>query len=219
MSVRDEEKLMRFVNEALGEAEEIAARIDSEVSAEEKKCLDEGEKKILTEVYERIQSEMKKIRRENSQTLSREIMEKRRELLLYREEIMKNVLDRARVKLIDFAASPEYRDWLVKLCVGVLRKQSASFTIFLSPNDLQYKYSILEALDDLLDEKLETGTTYAAPVYSVTPDKNIKIGGARFYSAAHGISIDATLDDGLNAEKSHFNTLLGQAVSDTEAQA
>ena len=219
MSVRDEEKLMRFVNEALGEAEEIAARIDSEVSAEEKKSLDEGEKKILTEVYERIQSEMKKIRRENSQTLSREIMEKRRELLLYREEIMKNVLDRARVKLIDFAAGTEYRDWLVKLCVGVLRKQSASFTIFLSPNDLQYKYSILEALDDLLDEKLETGTTYAAPVYSVTPDKNIKIGGARFYSAAHGISIDATLDDGLNAEKSHFNTLLGQAVSDTEAQA
>ena len=219
MSVRDEEKLMRFVNEALGEAEEIAARIDSEVSAEEKKSLDEGEKKILTEVYERIQSEMKKIRRENSQTLSREIMEKRRELLLYREEIMKNVLDRARVKLIDFAAGTEYRDWLVKLCVGVLRKQSASFTIFLSPNDLQYKYSILEALDDLLDEKFETGTTYAAPVYSVTPDKNIKIGGARFYSAAHGISIDATLDDGLNAEKSHFNTLLGQAVSDTEAQA
>ena len=219
MSVRDEEKLMRFVNEALGEAEEIAARIDSEVSAEEKKSLDEGEKKILTEVYERIQSEMKKIRRENSQTLSREIMEKRRELLLYREEIMKNVLDRARVKLIDFAASPEYRDWLVKLCVGVLRKQSASFTRFLSPNDLQYKYPILEALDDLLDEKLETGTTYAAPVYSVTPDKNIKIGGARFYSAAHGISIDATLDDGLNAEKSHFNTLLGQSVSDTEAQA
>ena len=64
MSVRDEEKLMRFVNEALGEAEGIAERIDSEVTAEEKKRLDEGEHKILTEVYERIQSEMKKIRRE-----------------------------------------------------------------------------------------------------------------------------------------------------------
>ena len=203
MPIRDEEKLMRFVNEALGEAEEIAGRIDSEVTAEEKKRLDEGEHKILTEVYERIQSEMKRIRRENSQALSREIMETRRELLLYREEIMKNVLDRAREKLTEFVSGESYKDWLVKLCVGVLRKQSASFTIFLSQNDLQYKYAILEALDDLLNKKLETGT---------------KIGGARFYSAAHGISIDATLDDGLNSEKAHFNSLLGQAVSEEGAE-
>ena len=48
MPIRDEEKLMRFVNEALGEAEEIAGRIDSEVTAEEKKRLDEGEHNILT---------------------------------------------------------------------------------------------------------------------------------------------------------------------------
>ena len=218
MPIRDEEKLMRFVNEALGEAEEIAGRIDSEVTAEEKKRLDEGEHKILTEVYERIQSEMKRIRRENSQALSREIMETRRELLLYREEIMKKVLDRAREKLTEFVSGESYKDWLVKLCVGVLRKQSASFTIFLSQNDLQYKYAILEALDDLLDEKLETGTTDTAPVYSVMPDKNIKIGGARFYSAAHGISIDATLDDGLSSEKAHFNSLLGQAVSEEGAE-
>ena len=214
MPVRDDEKLMRFVNEALGEAEEIAARIDSEVTAEEKKRLDEGEKKILTEAYELIQGELKNIRRENSQTLSREVMERRRELLLYREEIMKKVIDRAREKLTAFAGSDEYKNWLVRLCVSVLRKQSASFTIFLSPNDLRYKYAILEALDDLLDEKLETGSTDAAPVYSVTPDKNIKLGGARFYSAAHGISIDATLDDGLNSERAHFNSLLGPAVSD-----
>lgn len=220
MSVRDEEKLMRFVNEALGEAEEIAARIDAEVSAEETRRLEEGEHKILTEAYEHIQSELKNIRRENSQTISREIMEKRRELLLYREQIMGKVFDLTREKLAEFAAGDTYCKWLVKLCVDVLRKQSASFTIFLSPKDMQYKYNILEALDALLDEKLEYGTSDAAPVYSVTPDKNIRLGGARFYSSAHGISIDATLDDGLNAERSHFNSLLGPAVcDDPEAQA
>ncbi len=214
MPVRDEEKLIRFVNEVLSEAESIAERIDSEVSSEEKMRLDDGEKKILTESYERIQREMKTIRRENSQTLSREIMIKRRELLLYREEIMKKVIDRAREKLTAFAEGAEYKDWLVKLCVDLLRKQSASFTIFLSPNDLKYKYSILEALDDLLDEKLETNSTDTAPVYSVMPDKNIKLGGVRLYSAAHGISIDATLDDGLDAERSHFNLMLGSAAAD-----
>lgn len=214
MSVRDEEKILRFVGEVLGEAENIAKRIDNEVSAEEQKQLCEGEKKILTENYERIQSEKKNIRRENSQILSREIMEKRRELLLYREEIMQKVIDRAREKLTQFTKTPEYKDWLIDLCVDVLRNRSASFTIYLSPNDLQYKYKILEALDDLLDEKLESGSNDTAPVYSVTPDKNIKLGGARFYSAARGISIDATLDDGLNAEKAHFNSLIGSAFTD-----
>lgn len=214
MSVRDEEKLMRFVNEALGEAEEIASRIEAEVSAEESKRLEEGERKILAEAYAHIQSELKNIRRENSQTLSRKIIESRRELLLYREQIMGKVFDMTREKLVGFTAGESYRNWLVQLCVDVLRKQSASFTIYLSPKDMQYKYNILEALDALLDEKLEYGTSDAAPVYSVTPDKNIKLGGARFYSSARGISIDATLDDGLNAERSHFNSLLGPAVFD-----
>ncbi len=220
MPVRDDEKLLRFVNEVLGEAEAIAGRIDSEVSTEEKKRLDEGEHAILTEAYELIQRELKSIRRENSQTLSREIMERRRELLLYREEIMQKVIGRAQEKLAAFAAGAEYKDWLVRLCVNVLRNQSASFTIFLSPNDLQYKYAILEALDELLDEKLETGTTEAAPVYSVTPDKSIKLGGAIFYSAANSISINATLDDSLLSERAHFNSMLGSAISDrSEATA
>lgn len=214
MPVRDDEKLIRFTNEVIGEAESIADRIDSEVSAQEKQRLDEGEHAILTEAYELIQRELKQIRRENSQALSREIMEKRRELLLYREEIMQGVIGRAQEKLAAFAAGADYKDWLVRLCVKVLKNQSASFTIYLSPNDLKYKYAILEALDELLDEKLETGSTEAAPVYSVTPDKSIKLGGAIFYSSTESISINATLDDSLNSERTHFNSMLGSAISE-----
>ena len=214
MSIRDEEKLRRFTDESLGEAEATADKINAEVDAEEERRMDEGEHKILTEAYDRIQSELKSIRRDNSQILSREIMERRRELLLYREEIMHRVFDKAREKLIRFTESEGYRDYLVKLCVDVMRRQSASFTIFLSPRDLTYKYAILEGLDNLLDEKLEMGTTEAAPVFSVMPDKNIKLGGVRFYSAARGISINATLDESLARQKEFFTGLLGPVTAD-----
>lgn len=214
MSIRDEEKLRRFTDEALGEAEATAAKINTEVDAEEARRLNEGEQKILTEAYERIQSELKVIRRENSQAVSREIMETRRELLLYREQIMRRVFDKAREKIVRFTESDGYGEYLVKLCTGIISRQSASFTIFLSPRDLAHKYAILEGLDNLLDEKLEMGTTEAAPVFSVMPDKNIKLGGARFYSAARGISINATLDENLNRQREYFTELLGPVISE-----
>ena len=213
MSIRDEEKLRLFTDEALGSAEDTADRINKETNDEESRLLAEGEHKILTEAYEKIQSELKNIRRDNSRELSRETMIKRRELLLYREEIMHNVFDAAREKIEQFTASEEYGNYLVKLATNVLSKQSASFTLFLSPRDLRYKYAILEGLDNLLDEKLEMGTSEAAPVYSVTPDKNIKLGGIRFYSASRGISINATLDDDLTRQKEFFTSLLGPVTS------
>ena len=48
---------------------------------------------------------------------------------------------------------------------------------------------------------------------SVTPDKNIKLGGIRFYSASRGISINATLDDDLARQKEFFTSLLGPVTS------
>ena len=146
MSIRDEEKLRLFTDEALGSAEDTADRINKETNDEESRLLAEGEHKILTEAYEKIQSELKNIRRDNSRELSRETMIKRRELLLYREEIMQNVFDAAREKIEQFTASKEYGNYLVKLATNVLSKQSASFTLFLSPRDLRYKYAILEGL-------------------------------------------------------------------------
>ena len=82
MSIRDEEKLRLFTDEALGSAEDTADRINKETNDEESRLLAEGEHKILTEAYEKIQSELKNIRRDNSRELSRETMIKRRELLL-----------------------------------------------------------------------------------------------------------------------------------------
>lgn len=215
MSIRDEEKLRRFAEESLGEAEATAAKINAEVDSEEARRLTEGEHKILQAAYEHIQTELKSIRRENSQILSREIMETRRELLLYREELMHRVFDKAREKITEFVASDGYKDYLVKLCQNVLRRQSASFTLYMSPRDLMYKYDVLEGLDNLLDEKLEMGTTEAAPVYSVMPDKSIKLGGVLFYSAARGISINATFDENLAHQKEFFTGLLGPVSADT----
>lgn len=209
MSVRDEEKLRLFTDEVLGEAETAADKINKEVDAEEARLLEEGEHRILAEAYDRIQSELKNLRRENSQTLSRETMLRRRELLLYRDKITRDVFLAAREKLVRFTETEGYGDYLVKLAVDVLAKQSASFTLYLSPRDMKYKYRILEGLDNLLDEKLEMGTSEAAPVYSVTPDSGIKLGGIRFCSAARGITVNATLDDDLAAQKEYFTELLG----------
>lgn len=217
MSVRDEEKLRLFTDEVLGEAEAAADKINREVDAEETRLLEEGEHRILSEAYDRIQSELKNLRRENSQNLSRETMLRRRELLLYRETITRDVFLAAREKIVRFTETEEYGDYLVKLAVDVLSKQSASFTLYLSPRDMKYKYRILEGLDNLLDEKLEMGTSEAAPVYSVTPDSNIKLGGIRFCSTARGITVNATLDDDLAAQKEYFTELLGPLYSQDRA--
>ncbi|MBQ8509779.1 MAG: hypothetical protein IJ493_07730 [Clostridia bacterium] len=214
MSIQDEAKLRRFADEALGEAEAIASKIDAEVDAERRRRLEEGEKRILSEAYDHIQTELKNIRRQNSQELSRCTMEERRKLLLYREEIMRQVFDRVRERILDFTSTDAYRDYLVKLCVDVLRRQSLSFTIYLSPRDMTCKYAILEGLDNLLDEKLEVGTTEAAPVYSVLPDKNIKLGGARFHSVSGGILINATLDDNLLRQREVFSQMLGPVTAE-----
>jgi vacuolar-type H+-ATPase subunit E/Vma4 len=214
MSIRDEEKIRRFTDEVFEEAESIAEKMNAETDAEEALRLKEGENKILAEAYDLIQNEIKNINRENSQILSQEIMKTRRELLLYREEIMHRVFERAREKINVFTSSDEYGKYLVKLCVDVLRRQDSSFTIYLSPRDMALKYQILQALDNMLDEKFESGTTKAAPVFSIMPDRNIKLGGARFYSTARGISINATFDENLIHQKEYFTELLGSIITE-----
>ncbi len=212
MPIKDYQKIQHFANEATARANEIAAKINAEVDEREAGIIAQQTEKFNAEADAYIDREIKGIKRENSRTLSTTSMETGREYLLYREKITQKVFDMAREKLICFSESEKYGEYLVRLCAKALAGHSGSFTIFLAEKDLKYKYDILEELDRLIEKMLDSGS--AMPVYSVTPDKSIKIGGAKFRSSSGDIMINASLDDGLLQNREYFSELLSKAENE-----
>ena len=212
MPLTDNEKLMRFSDEVMSEADAEAAEILARVRSKYESSMEQGKLKIDSEVAVFLDNEMKKVRRASAQQITIANTKARGEILRFQEKLLSDISAEVKNRLDAFAHSEEYKDYLINLCRDVLAEQTVSFAIHLSENDAnKYKYDILRTLDDY-QAAHASFTEYSAPVYSVIPDKTIKIGGAKFISVEGGIFIDETLDENLNRQHERFAELVVPAM-------
>lgn len=211
MPYSDNEKLRRFADEVLGLAEAERRRIESETEAKYEQLLAEGKKKIREETLDYLTREIGKIRQKSGQALSQHTLQKRKELLLYRENILKTVSDKVLAKLGEFVQSPDYKAFLVTLCVKVLKEQDTAFVLYLSESDMQYKEELLSAVSACPELK--------GKVLDILPEKNIRLGGIRFLSGSGRVLINETLDERFRAEHEHLVRLIHPLSATAEDEA
>ena len=111
----NEEKLSKF-NQAIHHyAEEQRRKIEEEVAKFKEKELNEAEDEVLLEAYQLIQKEMAQMRSNITKEMAHREMDKRRELLEKRREIMDKIFAQAADKLREFTKSSKYAGWMDSL--------------------------------------------------------------------------------------------------------
>lgn len=208
MNEHDSEKLRRFEDEVIADANARAAEIRKRVEEARARIMAEGKKAADADAAEWFENEAKVMRRENAREYSRASSALRGGLLLEREKLIKSITEKTAQRLRAFADSEDYLGWLVSLVLYIADScrgmgpsgGDPSFTIYLSQRDAaRYKYDVLRALENRLErlsqESVAGYSEAGSPVYTVVPDSEITLGGARL--VAGNLAVNETLDENL----------------------
>ena len=153
-------------------------------SAEKKraKALDEARSHCAEANHDLIAA--KYIRR-TEQNFSSVAQQKRRELLLYRNELVKDLFKEVSARLADLAAGKEYPAWLLARLEGHSLPTGKGVEIALRTADMPHAAALEKAL----------------PGCKATPDDSIKLGGfnLRLANIRYDDTLDAALEDGKRA--------------------
>lgn len=184
---QEAEKLQRFtvaVNEKIdGQIEEIL----SEAYAEKDNILKTVENTVLQEMYLKIQHQMKEIDTRHRRIRSQALQENKKEILMHREKLSKQIFDNIERRIIEFTGSPEYLKYLCKLLEG--KEIKPSMIIRLSERDMKFKDEIAKTMDG--EHEFEI-------------DKSIKYGGLSIFDRDTLTIEDRTIDNSLQEEKEQF---------------
>ena len=145
---------------------------------------------MLGNAYKLIQREMAEMKTEISREYSNREMEGRRKLFERRSEIMEEVFDKARERLIEFTKSDAYEKFLKDVVSSVLETLSGSdLVLYLRSEDQHFA--------DMLKSSCKTQCEFSV-------DDSIKLGGVRGYSKSQGVIVDETLDARLEDQREWF---------------
>lgn len=183
-----DERVSKFVAAITREAEEKRAVIEQETKCFVESEMQKAELDALNESYLLIQRTGSNIRNDEGSRISAGKLESRKQLLLRREEIVKEVLAAASEKIKEFTATPEY---------GELLKKSAEEGAALFGNN--YKVYMRQA-----DSKYAGQVKAAGGKCEIVFDDAIQLGGLKFSDISGFRFADDTLDARLSDGRDWF---------------
>jgi len=198
MPLTDEEKLQNLAAEAISDAAKISGEIRERVQKEFQEKLEDGEKKLLADMYNYIQTEIEKIRREKSLEISQANIKSRQEYFRYSDSISRRVFERVYIKLKEFTESENYEKYLLASCENVLRKVNGEdeIDILYMPKD----EGIINKIKSQI--KFGDGTRFKK-------DEFIHVGGLRFFNRKKNIMINDVLDEKIERAKELLSSIIG----------
>ncbi len=183
-------KTSKFLEAINKYAKEQRDKLNSEAEKIRKEEEIRIEDEMLGNAYKLIQREMAEMKTEISREYSNREMEGRRKLFERRSEIMEEVFDKARERLIEFTKSDAYEKFLKDVVSSVLETLSGSdLVLYLRSEDQHFA--------DMLKSSCKTQCEFSV-------DDSIKLGGVRGYSKSQGVIVDETLDARLEDQREWF---------------
>ena len=187
----ESEKLERFSQAVDEEVDSQIQQIIDEAEASKKDILEKANDSSLYIAYDKIKEEIKSITSKYLKIVSKAELDSKRDILLYREEISKSVIENVKSRLIDFTASAEYKNYLIKVAKSEISNSAGEeVIIYLSAGDMKYENDLCNSLGGNI---------------SVKNKNNIKIGGLSVYFKNSNILTDKTFDSALQEQKDLFN--------------
>ncbi len=196
MSVIDE-KLKRFENLIFSDVDAQINAANADIDAYRQTTLAKHREKLIDEYFFYMQDQVKQIKAQVGQQLSKEELDAQRELLHYRNELVERVFSAVRERLANYTASAKYPSYLIEHIKSSLADSpKAAYELLVRQADLP----LLEEAD------LPSTVTIAV-------DQSIQLGGFILLSQELGIMLDRSFDSGLGELVTRFNQTSGLTIA------
>ncbi|MEG1943604.1 MAG: V-type ATP synthase subunit E family protein, partial [Angelakisella sp.] len=145
-----EERYKMIEASVMREAQEKADALTTQKNNFRKAAFDKAEDEVLREMYSRIQDEISDIRGNATRSVSREEAKYRQNLLLRREEITRAVFQQVRTRLLAYAKTDEYSEFIFKLATDMAGKYPLDNSVVLIRAD---DYHMAAEMDKIFSGK------------------------------------------------------------------
>ena len=185
----DKQKLLRFQEAILEDADEKIARMNQNISNYEQRELNNARQKQLEEIFIYMQNRVRHVKSEFNYKLSKKSLDFKKKILSFRNDLIKQVIKQSEREILDFVNSDKYKDYL-------LNKIKQVFDEFnFNDAEIRIRREDLKLKKDLLMFK---------NVSSVLADEQNKLGGFVLIDKQSNIIIDKTISSILSNQRQHF---------------
>lgn len=195
----DKEKLSRFQNTVLSEADEKIQKMKEEAQEYEKSELEKTRQQEYDRIFTYMQAQVRNLEWKYRRIVTKKSLEVKREVLICRNELTEKVFAQTKEKLLQFANSAEYKDYLLnRLKTAVKDFPCNGASIAVRAEDFAFEKDLLET----------------SGVASVVVDKSNQLGGFCIINQQSGLLLDETLASDLIEQRQYFYQISGMTVAD-----
>lgn len=188
----DQEKLSKFKQAVFSDVEAKIEEIEKEAAEIKKASLAQTEEEQLNDAYSYIQTNVAKIKNEYRLLVAKKELAVSQELLLKRECFRRQMLERIRTRLSDFAKTEDYKTFLLDRLAFVLQSHSLEHSAFL-----------YRAEDAWLEAEVKAKFPVGGCAFEVSD--SVELGGFIIRNEENGYIIDETLESKLEEQIPYFN--------------
>jgi len=192
------DKLGIFEKVVLEDVEDMKKAISSEIWDNSEKELEETRREAEAEYEEFKQKRVNELELSLRLEMSKKQLEEKRELLSYRDQLVNRLIDNCKEKLLNFAKSEKYREYLLSQCRRLSEQHGSENAVFYVKSE---DMSLAGAIKNAYGHDCQ-----------VQPDETVALGGFKLFIKAQNRLIDESFDTMLADQKEQFIQTSGLSV-------
>lgn len=194
----DKQKLLRFQEAILEDADEKIARMNQNVSKYEQRELNNTKQQKLEEIFTYMQNRVRHLKSEFNYKLTKKSLEFKKEILSSRNELIEKVMKQSENEILNFVHSDEYKNYLLNKVKQVFDEFNFNNAkIKIRREDLKFKEDILNC----------------GNVSEILVDDHNKLGGFTAIDPKSNILVDKTIATILDNQRQHLLKTSGLIVN------
>lgn len=185
----DKQKLLRFQEAILEDADEKIARMNQNVSKYEQRELNNTKQQKLEEIFTYMQNRVRHLKSKFNYKLTKKSLEFKKEILSFRNELIEKVMKQSENEILNFVHSDEYKNYLLNKVKQVFDEFNFNNAkIKIRREDIKFKEDILNC----------------GNISEVLIDDHNKLGGFIAFDPKSNVMIDKTISTILDNQRQHF---------------
>lgn len=185
----DKQKLLRFQEAILEDADEKIARMNQNVSKYEQRELNNTKQQKLEEIFTYMQNRVRHLKSKFNYKLTKKSLEFKKEILSFRNELIEKVMKQSENEILNFVHSDEYKNYLINKVKQVFDEFNFNNAkIKIRREDIKFKEDILNC----------------GNISEVLIDDHNKLGGFIAFDPKSNVMIDKTISTILDNQRQHF---------------
>ena len=182
MDANMEQSFNKFKSLVLDDAQKQREEIFSDIEQTKKEELEQKHTEFLGEAYKTIQDNISKIQKANKEKILQKELSAKKELILYREQLVEKIFDDVKARLSEYMNTPEYAQWLNRKIKSALDESGDG-------DKIVYVSSADEAKVEKCGAEIKTADLF---------------GGVKVSNETRGIIINYSIEELLEEQKSDF---------------